>query len=65
MRPMQRFLNMLGSVPVSGCDVVTVFAAANLPPQSAGAAIARAVEYGHAKIVGTTKVNGKDYNLYQ
>lgn len=32
--------------------------------KSAGGCLARAIEYGHIAIVGTTFVNGKQYNIY-
>ena len=32
--------------------------------KSAGGCLARALEYGHIQIVGTTFVNGKEVNVY-
>lgn len=32
--------------------------------RSAGACIARALQYGHIQIIGTTFVAGKQYNIY-
>lgn len=32
--------------------------------KSAGGCLARAIQYGYIKIVGTTYVNGKQYNIY-
>lgn len=32
--------------------------------KSAGGCIARAIQYGHIQIVGTTYINGKQENIY-
>ena len=50
---------------MSGADVSDFCRRMGRPDKSAGGCLARALEYGHIRIVGTTAVGKKTYNLYQ